>query len=132
MIRRPPRSTQRRSSAASDVYKRQVFKQQKLSRRENGVRDARLWRTLLGVEKTVVGGIDLDDEGDVLVARVGATGSMRNRCGQCLRRCPGYDPGEGRRRWRTQDAGTIRVELEADAPRVKCKTHGVTVAAVPW
>ena len=96
------------------------------------MRNARLWRTLLGVEKTVVEGIDLDDEGDVLVARVRPTGSMRNRCGQCLRRCPGYDPGEGRRRWRTLDAGTIRVELEADAPRVTCKTHGVTVAAVPW
>jgi transposase len=33
---------------------------------------------------------------------------------------------------RAVDAGTIRVELEADAPRVSCRTHGVIVAAVPW
>ena len=96
------------------------------------MRNARLWRTLLGVEKTVVEGIDLDEAGDVLVARVRPTGSMRSRCGDCLRRCPGYDQGDGRRRWRTLDAGTIRVELEADAPRVTCKVHGVIVAAVPW
>ena len=96
------------------------------------MRNARLWRLLLGVEKTVVEAIDLDDETGVLIASVRPTGSMRNRCGECLRRCPGYDQGEGRRRWRTLDAGTIRVELEADALRVSRRGHGVTVAAVPW
>jgi transposase len=30
------------------------------------------------------------------------------------------------------DAGTMRVFIEADAPRVRCPDHGVTVAAVPW
>jgi transposase len=30
------------------------------------------------------------------------------------------------------DAGTMRVYLEADAPRVSCAEHGVVVAAVPW
>ncbi|WP_427134895.1 ISL3 family transposase [Pseudarthrobacter sp. S9] len=96
------------------------------------MRNARLWRTLLGVEKTVVEAIDLDDETGILVASVRPTGSMRNRCGICLRRCPKYDQGQGRRRWRALDAGTIRVELEAYAPRVSCRVHGVTVAAVPW
>src|SRR5674476_1551434 len=66
---------------------------------------------------------------DRLVARVRPTGSMRNRCGNCFRRCPRYDAGEGRRRWRALDAGTIQVQLEADAPRVSCRSHGVTVAA---
>ena len=56
----------------------------------------------------------------------------RRRCGRCQRRCPGYDTGEGRRRWRSLDAGTIRVFIEADAPRVRCPQHAVTVAAVPW
>ena len=52
---------------------------------------------------------------------------------RALRRaCPGYDRGEGRRRWRALDAGTLQVFLEADAPRVHCPEHGVTVAAVPW
>lgn len=40
--------------------------------------------------------------------------------------------GQGRRRWRTVDLGTTRALLEADAPRVACAVHGVTVAAVPW
>jgi len=96
------------------------------------VRNARLWRTLLGVEKTVVEAIDFDDEAGVLVASVRPTGSMRNRCGICRRRCPRYDQGHGRRRWRSLDAGTIQVLVEADAPRVRCRDHGVTVAAVPW
>jgi len=30
------------------------------------------------------------------------------------------------------DLGTVRAYLEADAPRVRCKTHGVVVAHMPW
>jgi hypothetical protein len=30
------------------------------------------------------------------------------------------------------DLGTTLCLLEADAPRVRCKQHGVVVAAVPW
>jgi transposase len=30
------------------------------------------------------------------------------------------------------DLGVVMVVLEADAPRVACREHGVTVAAVPW
>ena len=41
------------------------------------------------------------------------------------------DRGEGRRRWRGLDWGTVRVWLEADAPRVNCPEHGPTVVAVP-
>ena len=66
------------------------------------------------------------------MARVRPARSRRGRCGWCGRRCPGYDRGEGRRRWRGLDLGTTRVLLEADAPRVACPEHGVTVAAVPW
>src|SRR5436853_178698 len=53
------------------------------------------------------------------------------RCSRCGGRAPRYD-NEGRRRWRALDLGTTKVFLEADAPRVRCRTHGVTVAAVPW
>ena len=58
---------------------------------------------------------------------------MTGRCGGVRavgRR--GYDRGEGRRRWRSLDLGTIPVWLEADAPRVDCVEHGITVQAVPW
>lgn len=47
-------------------------------------------------------------------------------------RAPWYDRGEGRRRWRGLDLGTMQVFLEADAPRVNCPTHGPTVRQVPW
>jgi transposase len=30
------------------------------------------------------------------------------------------------------DAGTVRVFVEAAAPRVSCPVHGVVVAHVPW
>ena len=30
------------------------------------------------------------------------------------------------------DLGTTKVFIEAAAPRVRCREHGVTVAAVPW
>ncbi|MBC5905573.1 transposase family protein, partial [Bacillus pumilus] len=54
------------------------------------------------------------------------------RCGRCLRRCPWYDHGPGRRRWRALDVGTMQVWLEADAPRVSCREPGPTVAHGPW
>ena len=53
-------------------------------------------------------------------------------CGRCRRRCPGYDQGEGRRRWRHLDLGPVRSGIEAGAPRVRGPAHGVAVAWVPW
>jgi transposase len=50
----------------------------------------------------------------------------------CRDRRRWYDQGEGRRRWRALDLGTTFCYLEAWAPRVRCKRHGVLVAAVPW
>lgn len=98
------------------------------------MRSVRVWQRLLGVEHTVIEGVELVEEGgeEVVVARVRPTRSRRSRCSRCERRCRGYDAGSGRRRWRTLDLGTVRVYLEADAPRVSCPEHGVVVAAVPW
>ena len=96
------------------------------------MRDASLWRALLGVEKTVIERVEFDEDAELLVAHVRATARARSRCGVCGRRCPGYDPGEGRRRWRSMDLGTMRAVLEAEAPRVRCPQHGVVVASVPW
>ena len=98
------------------------------------MQNATLWRALLGVEKTVVEDIEFDEVDQLLVAhvRVGARARVRARCGRCERRAAAYDRGEGRRRWRALDLGTVQVVLEADAPRVNCAEHGPTVAAVPW
>jgi transposase len=86
----------------------------------------------LGVEKTVLERVEFDEDAQVLVAHVRPTKRQRSRCGVCGRRSPGYDSGAGRRRWRALDLGTVVAVLEADAPRVTCREHGVVVASVPW
>jgi transposase len=96
------------------------------------VRNASLWRALLCVESTVVEDVEFDDEAQVLVAHVRPRRASRGRCGTCGSRASWYDRGQGRRRWRGLDMGTIQVVLEADAPRVNCPAHGPTVRQVPW
>lgn len=87
---------------------------------------------MLGVEKTVVEGVDFDDGAGAVVVSVRPAARARSRCGVCGRRCAGYDLGAGRRRWRALDAGQVPMFIEADAPRVSCPHDGVVVAAVPW
>jgi transposase len=101
---------------------------------EYGVRNLRVFRRLLGVEYTVIEDVELGEERgeEVVIARVRPVRARRSRCSRCQRRCRGYDAGEGRRRWRALDLGTVKAYLEADAPRVACPQHGVVVAAVPW
>jgi transposase len=77
---------------------------------------------------------DGDDEGGdpLIVVHARPARGRKQRCGICERRCAKYDGGEGRRRWRALDLGTLQAVIEADAPRVSCPEHGVTVAHVPW
>jgi transposase len=98
------------------------------------VRATRVWRRVLGVEHTVVESVCLDGDGPsaVLVARVRVKAGQASRCSRCRRRCPRYDSGSARRRWRGLDLGTTQVFLEADTERVSCLEHGVVVAHVPW
>jgi len=96
------------------------------------VRNKSVWEHACGLTRTIVEGVDFNDGADAVVVSVRPVAKMRSRCGLCGRRCPGYDRGEGRRRWRALDLGRTKVFLEAAAPRVQCRTHGVTVAAVPW
>ena len=90
-----------------------------------------VWKKLLGLQRAVVEDVELTDTG-ALVVSVRPAARERDRCPHCRRRCAGYDWGEGRRRWRALDLGTTFAYLEAEAPRVTCKRHGVVVAAVPW
>ena len=99
---------------------------------ENGVRNVRVFGALLGMERTVIEGVEFDEPGELLVVRVRPARAARGRCGVCRRRCQGYDAGDGTRRWRALDAGTVRVFVQARAPRVRCAEHGVVVAHVPW
>jgi transposase len=94
----------------------------------------RIWRLLLGVcEGTVLELVEVDQQALVVVAHVRPKRPRQRRCGACGRRAPREDAGSRqRRRWRSLDFGTVRVWLEADAPRVRCREHGRVVAQVPW
>jgi transposase len=95
------------------------------------VRGIRVWARLLGLKQAVIEDVWMGSEGEVVVAaRPGWR--ERDRCGVRRRRSPGFDLGEGRRRWRALDLGTTLAFVEADAPRVRCRRHGVVVCAVPW
>jgi len=80
----------------------------------------------------VIDGVEFDAQDEVAVFSVRPRKGAKGRCGRCQRRCPGFDQGEGPRRWRAPDLGLYRTFLEADAPRVCCPEHGVVVASVPW
>jgi transposase len=95
------------------------------------MRGIRVWARLLGLRRAVVEDVRLGSEGEVIVS-VRPGWRERDRCGVCRRRSPGYDLGEGRRRWRALDLGTTFAFVESDAPRVTCRRHGVVVCAVPW
>lgn len=95
------------------------------------MRSRRVWAGLLGLERTVIEGVELDASGALVVA-VRPKWSERDRCGICRRRSAGFDLGEGRRRWRALDVGVCPAYVEGDAPRVRCEEHGVVVCAVPW
>jgi transposase len=95
------------------------------------VRGIRVWARLLGLQRAVVEKVWIGDEAEIVVAARPAW-RERDRCGVCRRRCPGFDLGGGRRRWRALDLATTLAFVEADAPRVTCRRHGVVVCAVPW
>lgn len=95
------------------------------------MRNVRVWRVLVGVEQAVIERVEIDDD-DVVTVHVRVPRRARNRCGICRRRSAGYDGGAGRRRWRALDLGTVQGFVEAAAPRVSCRQHGVVVAHVPW
>jgi transposase len=78
----------------------------------------RVWRKRLGVEQTVIEGWDFDELEEALLLSVRPMGRGPRRCSVCGRRCPGYDQGAGRRRWRGLALSTVQVFLEAEAPRV--------------
>jgi transposase len=96
------------------------------------VRSVRVWAELLAVEQAVVESVRFDVEAGAVVVSVRPMARRLSRCGVCGRRSPGYDQGQGRRWWRTFDVGSCAAFVEADAPRVACREHGVVVAALPW
>jgi transposase len=102
---------------------------------------SRVFAAGLGDHDMVVEGVSIEVEtsrgkkpvtSEVLVLSVRPRASQASRCSRCRKRCPGYDSGDGTRRWRTLDIGTTKAYLQAAVPRVQCEEHGVVVAHVPW
>lgn len=96
------------------------------------MRKRSVWRAAFGLARTVVEDVAFDEVSEAVVVSVRPAARERRRCGRCGLRSPGFDQGEGRRRWRALDLGVTKVFIEADAPRVTCREHGPTVARVPW
>lgn len=100
--------------------------------RESSLRQKDLWRSILGVEQTVIERVYMDHGQGAIVVRIRPHSHFGRRCGVCRRSCPGYDRGGGLHRWRTLDLGEMMCFLEAESPQVHCRTHGVVAVAVPW
>ena len=87
----------------------------------------------LGHDVVIVGRNLVEDDYESvrpkLEVRVRPRASRRGRCGRCGTKAPWYDQGDGERRWRHLDVGYATCELIADARRVACPAHGVTVVA---
>lgn len=94
------------------------------------MRDTTLLRSVLPFRRLSVLGTRIDEIGDVIVSvRVRGV----SRCGECGRKRPRYDRGDGEpRRWRHLDVGYRRCYLEAELWRVNCPDCGVKVEAVTW
>lgn len=96
------------------------------------MRSLSIWARTLVLARTVVESAWFDEPAQAWIFAVRPHRRWRHRCPRCRRRCPRYDAGAGRRRWRALDIGADRAFVEADAPRICCPEHGVVVAAVPW
>jgi transposase len=105
---------------------------------DEGVRATTVLKKLLGLGPAVVvrSWELVESRAEVerprLVVSVRTKAGRRGRCGRCGEISPWFDRGAGQRSWRHVDVGYATCELVADAPRVRCRTHGPTVAEVPW
>lgn len=91
-------------------------------------------KKLLRIEEIVIENMYFEEviNGEVFIVKVRPIKREVNRCPLCGRKSTGYDSTSKKRRWRSLDFGSQRVFIEATAPRIKCKEHGVLVARVPW
>ncbi len=99
------------------------------------MRDARMLLRALGVERAVLEDVRWERPEvavQALVVRVRPIQRESGRCPDCGRRCPRFDRGDGVRRWRAPNFGLAKAYVEAEAPRVQCREHGVVVQRAPW
>ncbi len=91
-----------------------------------------LIRALVGTEKIIAEEVFMEAETNAVIIKSRLPVRDRYRCALCHCKSPKYDNGQGLRRWRCLDVGSTKIFVEAESPRVCCKEHGITTAAVPW
>ena len=91
-------------------------------------------KRLLKIDQIAIKSVyfEIIDESETLIVRVRLYSRQASRCPICGKKCPGYDSTGKVRRWRSLDLGSTRVYIEANAPRINSREHGVLVAKVPW
>jgi len=94
------------------------------------MRDTDLYAQILGLRAPwYVNGVSLDRASSQVTVHVAAQ-EVQHFCPRCGEPSPGYD--KRLCRWRHLDTMQYHTILEAEVPRVECKTHGVLLMAVPW
>jgi len=78
-----------------------------------------------------VADVQLDLEAQEIRVRVEHPRGAKFRCCECESECPIHDHAD-ERRWRHLDSCQFKTVLIATPPRVKCPTHGVKNAVLPW
>ena len=95
------------------------------------MQDKDLYRQILGIgHPWDVVDVRLDLPGKQVVVRVQIDPKVVLACPECGEPCAGYD--SRRRQWRHLDTCQLQTVLDADVPRIECKTHGVHQIKVPW
>jgi transposase len=94
------------------------------------MRDTELYAQILGLRSPwQVTGVTLDREVGLVKVQVAAR-DHAFVCPSCGVICPGYD--RRLQQWRHLDTMQYQTILEAEVPRVNCRTHGVLTVEVPW
>ena len=91
-----------------------------------------LIQQLVGTEEFVLEDVIIEPETNSIIIVAHPNRKNQYRCGICHKKCCCYDKGRGKRRWRCPDIGGCKVYIEAEAPRIQCKKHGIVTAYVPW
>jgi len=96
------------------------------------VQDKELYQQILGLSSPwAVADVQLDLEAQEIRVRVEHPRGAKFRCCECESECPIHDHAD-ERRWRHLDSCQFKTVLIATPPRVKCPTHGVKNAVLPW
>jgi len=96
------------------------------------VQDKELYQQILGlISPWSVSDVELDHGESEIRVKVGHPRGVKFCCPDCEAQLPCHDHTE-ERRWRHLDSCQFKTILIARIPRVKCPTHGVKNANVPW